>query len=378
MTFQRHHAWVHDGHKVIQNAIGDILVENAFVSKLLQIKLEAFKFHTLFVGNVPEDERPKIRLPGLGAHGRELRALDFDVVFPVGKGIVKAFKLVLERRARHSISPRLVVKQDSRTNRFCVFLSFGRILIVHFALGTADRLVELGEIEARVIRISEIFHSVQGEGLFTGTPSVFIRTSGCNLRCWFCDTKYSSWDPEGDFPNVDEIVADALKWDTPHVVITGGEPMIFEELPELCGKLRDRNRHITIETAGTIHRDTPCDLWSISPKLSNSTPVGFATEEWVNRHDARRHQPEVVRKLMAQAAYQLKFVVGSILDAEEVLHYLAELGEWDRDRVMLMPRGTTAEELRLQSSWLASWCRDHHLRLCDRSHIYWFGNKRGT
>ena len=180
-----------------------------------------------------------------------------------------------------------------------------------------------------MIRISEIFHSVQGEGRFNGTPSVFIRTSGCNLRCWFCDTRYASWD-------------------------------------------------ITIETAGTIQRDWACDLWSISPKLSNSTPIGYATDEWIKNHDERRDRPDVVRQLMNQGDYQLKFVIGSILDAEEVLEYLAKLGQWDRDRVMMMPRGTTVAELRLQASWLTDWCRNHDLRMCDRSHIYWFGNRRGT
>jgi 7-carboxy-7-deazaguanine synthase len=229
-----------------------------------------------------------------------------------------------------------------------------------------------------VIRISEIFHSVQGEGRLTGTPSVFIRTNGCNLRCWFCDTRYASWEPEGDAWDVGAVVQAATKWTTPHVVITGGEPMIFDALVDLCSELRQQNRHITIETAGTISRELACDLWSISPKLSNSTPVGFASEEWIKNHDQRRRQPEIVRQLMSQGDYQLKFVVGSILDAEEVLEYLADLKDWDRERVMLMPRGTTAAELRLQSAWLANWCRDHDLRFCDRSHIYWFGNRRGT
>jgi 7-carboxy-7-deazaguanine synthase len=154
--------------------------------------------------------------------------------------------------------------------------------------------------------------------------------------------------------------------------------MIFEELGQLCQELRRHQRHITIETAGTIHRDLECDLWSISPKLSNSTPIDYASAEWVKQHDKRRNRPDVVRSLMALGDYQLKFVVGSILDAAEVLEYLKDLGDWDRDRVMLMPRGTTAEDLRLQSTWLTSWCRDHDLRLCDRAHIYWFGNRRGT
>jgi 7-carboxy-7-deazaguanine synthase len=229
-----------------------------------------------------------------------------------------------------------------------------------------------------MIRISEIFHSVQGEGRLTGTPSVFVRTSGCNLRCWFCDTRYASWEPEGDSQSVESIVDQVLQWPSPHVVITGGEPLIFPEVKELTEKLKTADRHITIETAGTLETEASCDLWSISPKLSNSTPVGYASDEWIKNHNERRHCPAIVQKLMSRSDYQLKFVVGSILDAEEVVEYLGELTNWDRDKVMLMPRGTTEEDLRLQTSWLTRWCREHGFRLCDRQHIYWFGNKRGT
>ena len=229
-----------------------------------------------------------------------------------------------------------------------------------------------------LIKISEIFHSVQGEGILTGTPSIFVRTSGCNLRCWFCDTRYASWEPEGDSLSVEGILESIRRWATGHVVITGGEPMIFDDLPELCRGLKSAGKHITIETAGTVDQDVACDLWSISPKLSNSTPVGYASDEWIRQHDQRRATPEIVERLMARGEYQLKFVVGSILDAEEVLEYLQVLQGWDRERVMLMPRGVTDEELKLQTSWLAKWCRDHDLRLCDRQHIHWFGNRRGT
>lgn len=154
--------------------------------------------------------------------------------------------------------------------------------------------------------------------------------------------------------------------------------MIFDELGDLCRRLREMGKHITIETAGTVDRDVPCDLWSISPKLSNSSPVGYTSEAWVTQHDERRKTPAVVESLMQRGEYQLKFVVGSILDAEEVLEYLSELRGWSRDRVMLMPRGITTQELQLQTGWLTQWCRDHDLRLCDRLQIHWFGNRRGT
>jgi 7-carboxy-7-deazaguanine synthase len=229
-----------------------------------------------------------------------------------------------------------------------------------------------------VIRVAEVFHSIQGEGFLAGTPSIFIRTSGCNLRCWYCDTRYASWEPEGESHPIESLLQATSKWTTEHVVITGGEPMIFDELGTLCQRLRDAGKHITIETAGTVDRNVPCDLWSISPKLSNSTPVGYATDAWIAQHDQRRNQPRIVESLMQRGEYQLKFVVGSILDAEEVLEYLRELRGWSRDRVMLMPRGMTTEELELQTGWLTQWCTAHDLRLCDRLHIHWFGNRRGT
>lgn len=174
------------------------------------------------------------------------------------------------------------------------------------------------------------------------------------------------------------MLAEIARWPTRHVVVTGGEPMIYDDLAPLCQGLRDAGRHVTIETAGTIDRDVPCDLWSISPKLSNSSPVGYTTESWVAQHEERRKQPGVVESLMRRGEYQLKFVVGSILDAEEVLEYLKELRGWSHDRVMLMPRGVTSQELDLQNGWLTEWCRSHDLRLCDRLHIHWFGNRRGT
>ncbi|MDZ4848623.1 MAG: 7-carboxy-7-deazaguanine synthase QueE [Pirellulaceae bacterium] len=232
-----------------------------------------------------------------------------------------------------------------------------------------------------MIRIAEIFHSVQGEGQLTGVPSVFIRTSGCNLRCWFCDTPYASWNPEGEQWTVDRILNELLRFDCKHLVITGGEPMIANELPELVRCCTRAGYHVTIETAGTVMHDPPihCDLMSISPKLSNSTPDDTTAESWAAKHQSTRHRPDIVKSLMnCGKNYQLKFVVGSILDAEEVLEYLRELKEYDHDRVMLMPRGVTSQELRMQSNWLVPWCIQRKIRYCDRAHIHWFGNRRGT
>lgn len=227
------------------------------------------------------------------------------------------------------------------------------------------------------LRICEIYSSVQGEGLLTGTPSVFVRTSGCNLRCWFCDTPFASWQPEGAHLDIAEVVERVSTMHVSHVVLTGGEPFIYNCLPELCEQLRQSGHHLTIETAGTIHRPLPCDLVSISPKLSGSAPA-ISSGSWHVAHNARREQLDVVRQLMSEHAYQLKFVVDNPADADEVLDYLARLGTYDGDRVLLMPQGTQKAALDRQAQWLLPWCQKHELRFCPRAHIHWFGNQRGT
>jgi 7-carboxy-7-deazaguanine synthase len=231
------------------------------------------------------------------------------------------------------------------------------------------------------MRIAEVFCSLQGEGLLTGTPSVFIRTSGCNLRCAFCDTPYASWEPEGEEMSVSQIVERVASREERHVVLTGGEPMIFLEATPLTRELRRLGRHITIETAGTRHQPVECDLMSISPKLSNSTPItanGQLGHGWVQRHDQRRIAPEVIRRLVREYVYQFKFVVESLASCAEVERYLAGFPEIDRCRVMLMPEGTDPKTLRERADWLEPYCREHGLLYCPRKQIEWYGLQRGT
>jgi len=121
------------------------------------------------------------------------------------------------------------------------------------------------------VRISEIFYSIQGEGRLIGTPSVFIRTSGCNLRCVWCDTPYTSWTPEGEDWTIKEVLREVRKHPARHIVITGGEPLLAAEIQELAAALKRAGAHITIETAATIFKPVACDLVSLSPKIANST-----------------------------------------------------------------------------------------------------------
>ncbi len=228
------------------------------------------------------------------------------------------------------------------------------------------------------MRIAEIYRSVQGEGFLTGVPSVFVCASGCNLRCWFCDTPYASWRPEGCDMSVDEIVAQVEEWDTQHVVVTGGEPMLFAELIPLCNRLREIGRHVTIETAGTLYLSVACDLLSISPKFASSAPDAKSHPHWHRRHDRERHRPDVVRRLIAEFEYQIKFVVDSGGDLEAVRGYLAEFPEINRERVLLMPQGTDQEQLDARSIWLKPFCESEGFVFCPRKQIEWYGPVRGT
>src|SRR5689334_14829251 len=183
------------------------------------------------------------------------------------------------------------------------------------------------------MKIAELFHSIQGEGKLVGVPSVFVRASGCNLRCTWCDTPYASWDPEGEDVPVDEIVrrvvdpapstsviaaSGSSRVDAPHVVITGGEPMIMPDVVELCAALKARGHHITMETAATVYKPANIDLASLSPKLSNSTPRDRDGGRFAAAHERQRINVDVIQRFIdASPDFQLKFVVSSDADVDE-------------------------------------------------------------
>jgi 7-carboxy-7-deazaguanine synthase len=228
--------------------------------------------------------------------------------------------------------------------------------------------------------ISEIFHSLQGEGELAGVPSVFIRTSGCNLRCNWCDTPYASWTPEGVPMRVDEIVAEVRKRPARHVVLTGGEPMVAKEIRELAAALKKLDYHLTVETAATIAPEgIACDLASLSPKLRNSGPDARLPAAWRERHEALRWQPAVVRAWLAAYGWQLKFVVAQMADVDEIEAMLGQLGgEIPRAKVLLMPEGTTVAALQAKAGWLAELCKLRGYRYAPRLHVELYGNRRGT
>lgn len=235
------------------------------------------------------------------------------------------------------------------------------------------------------MKIAEIYASLQGEGLLAGTPSAFVRASGCNLRCRWCDTPFTSWEPQGDDMSAAEIIAAIRRLRRSHVVITGGEPLLFDDTITICDALRSEGVHVTVETAGTVLPAATAgrrfaDLVSISPKLASSGPPTDTPGGWSTRHEAARRRDTVLTQLMAHGGWQLKFVVGSPADLDEALAWMAELGlrPGGTPPIFIMPEGVAAEQLAATTTWLSGACRRLGLRLAPRHHIAWFGHSRGT
>ncbi|MFH1371183.1 MAG: 7-carboxy-7-deazaguanine synthase QueE [Planctomycetota bacterium] len=224
--------------------------------------------------------------------------------------------------------------------------------------------------------INEIFYSIQGEGLLAGVPSVFIRLAGCPLRCEWCDTKYALDPAAGEDLTIEQIIDKIENIASPpnderrvtsdecrYIVITGGEPMVNPQLPQLTAELKKLRPHVTIETAGIkFVPEIPCDLMSISPKTSNS---GQKTEN------------QAVKQLIEHYPYQLKFVVDTPDDLPEILKFVAGLEDVDPTRVMLMPQAKTRDELLAKSPMVAELCKQAGYVFCNRLQILLYNGQRG-
>lgn len=222
--------------------------------------------------------------------------------------------------------------------------------------------------------VSETFTSLQGEGMLVGVPSFFVRTSGCNLRCAWCDTPYASWRPEGRRTTVGVVVAEAAASGCRHVVVTGGEPLLQREIGVLTAALSAAGHHVTVETAGTLAPEFTCHLLSVSPKTANSDPVGA----WRERHVQIRLDRRPLAALLARhLEHQVKFVVRDRSDLPEIVALVGELGV-DRGRVLLMPEAATAGDIAARAGEVARMCIDLGFRYSPRLHVDLFGGGRGV
>ena len=261
------------------------------------------------------------------------------------------------------------------------------------------------DIESTGFKYSGTF---QGEGKLTGTACLFVRTSACNLRCaWVgldgkgspCDTPYSSHNPEKNIMEINDIVniikENTLEQHIRHIVISGGEPtMQTEALEELMKRLDSQGYHTTIETNATIFSEGISkygDLISMSPKLSSSTPhesnlkdtgIKF-NQKWVEKHERDRINIPVIQSYVNGRSlygndFQLKFVVSTDKDIEEIEHILDQLFDVYPSDICLMPEGTDVDTLTSRTGWIAEQALKRGWRFSPRLHVMMFGKNRYT
>jgi 7-carboxy-7-deazaguanine synthase len=223
--------------------------------------------------------------------------------------------------------------------------------------------------------VNEIFYSLQGEGQFAGVPSAFIRLAGCPLRCRWCDTKYAWPESAGTEYTIDQLKEKILPFPTRRLVVTGGEPLVVDGLAELTASFTEARMHITIETSGIkFLPDLACDLMSISPKLSNSKP---AEPDASAEHEKHRLDIAALNDLIDNYEYQLKFVVDTPADLDEIARCIEQLKNINPYKIYLMPQATTRKELIEKSQMLAKFCMQTGFALSQRLQVMLWENEKG-
>lgn len=218
-----------------------------------------------------------------------------------------------------------------------------------------------------MLRVSEIFLSIQGEGLSAGTPAHFLRLQGCDVGCEWCDTRYS-WDFAGGESMDIEAALDRAHalGAAPLLVVTGGEPCEHPGIERLLALALERWPRVEVETSGILPPPLSHDrlFYNVSPKLPSVTP--HAERTWAH-----------CAAWLAEPRATFKIVVGDPPDADDALRLIA-LHALPASRVMLMPEGLTDEAVRAHAIALAGICRQHGFRLSPRLHVWMWGAKRGV
>ncbi|MEN9577020.1 MAG: hypothetical protein RJA70_29 [Pseudomonadota bacterium] len=227
------------------------------------------------------------------------------------------------------------------------------------------------------LRVSEIFHSLQGEGPNAGTPCSFLRLADCNLSCAWCDSSYTwnfeKYDRETEVKqlSVTEVAEQLAPCN--HLVITGGEPLLQQKrIPLLLQALDSKRagRCVEVETNGTLLPNDALwariNQWNVSPKLGNAKdPL------------SRRILRPTLSVFSASDRAYLKLVVESDEDLSEARELVDALN-WPKSRVLLMPQARTPAELAALSPWVAAACIANGFRYSPRLHIALWGERRGV
>lgn len=238
-----------------------------------------------------------------------------------------------------------------------------------------------------VLADEKIFYTIQGEGKFVGYPTTFVRLSRCNLRCAWknkdgsitrCDTPHTSFNPEINKTNIAQLIKDIHEIDCKHVCISGGEPYFQRNLPELINGLVDLGHFVSLETNGTLYRESKASYISLSPKLSTSS----ADPEFGKVHDVQRINYKSLESFVLNHDCQFKFVANSAEDIREILEIKRNI--WENiqvdinDMIWLMPQGIYTEQFDEKLEWISEVCKQYKWKMTDRMHIRIWGQKKGV
>ena len=249
--------------------------------------------------------------------------------------------------------------------------------------------VNLGKPESNILKISEIFNSVQGEGTFSGTPCIFLRLSTCNLKCSWCDTKYT-WDwqnydikKEIKEISIEKIVEKLQELSNiSHLVITGGEPLLQQDkLVLLLEMLKDKTSkygkyqsyQVEMETNGTIIPNNELvklvNQWNVSPKTSNSHNERYGIDLGEYYDKSLPFYKEL------KNAY-FKFVVDKQEDLKEIEQIINKY-MLPKKRLILMPQASTKDKLLEKSIWLEEFSKKNDFNFSTRLQVLLWDNQRG-
>ena len=225
------------------------------------------------------------------------------------------------------------------------------------------------------MQVNEIFKSIQGEGPNFGKPAIFLRTAQCNLKCTWCDTKYT-WDWKNyDFQKevkemtIDEVKDAILDLEIKHLVITGGEPLLQQDdLADLLSFLKP-DFYVEVETNCTILPNKMLtdliDQWNVSPKTKNS---GKPLELYENN--------ECYYFFANQENCFFKYVVENESDIPEIKKFVTKYNI-PENRVQLMTQASTKEEISMKEKSISELAKLHNFSFSPRLHVAMWGSQRG-
>ncbi|MFC1837197.1 radical SAM protein [Thermodesulfobacteriota bacterium] len=213
------------------------------------------------------------------------------------------------------------------------------------------------------LKINEIFYSIQGESTFAGHPCTFVRLTGCNLRCSYCDTRYAY--EEGDEMEISEVLSRVQQYQCPLVEITGGEPLIQKETPRLINQLLDLGHKVLLETNGSQDID-----------LVDQRCIKIVDFKCPSSGESKSSKLDNIAKISEHD--EIKFVIGTREDydyARRIIETL-QIDPFRANQILL-----SAVFGQLEPSKLAQWILDDHLdvRMQLQMHKFiWNPNQRGV